>query len=282
MSFRIHTLTLLTCLRFAALPKPKETDWELELPEEQQDILNDIEVSEEDAAERDRRNKAIREATQRLEFNRRTQVMQRALPRPAVLDIDSLIKTATTVDNVVAKAISQEMALLIANDALKFPILGRKVRGTSRPLETFDDDMLNKARLEIARELPAEEVEKRKAEFEGVWQDVHNQSKLPGLAGYEDNEIDEHQLMVETFDVRFLSLFLCSSKDYLLTRLLFYRLCNPPSPLPQQKATPSKNASLSTSPGIRVAPVPSARKSQKQPMPSPKRTSPLKQHARCR
>lgn len=194
-------MVLLIDIRFAALPKPKETDWELELPEEQQDIPNDVEVSEEDAAERDRRNNAIREAAERLEFKRRTQVMQKALPRPAVLDINSLIKTALTVDDIVEKAIAQEMALLIANDALKYPIPGGKIHGTSRPLETFDDDLLNKARLEIARELPPDDAEKRKEEFEGAWQDVHSHSKVPGFAGSEDDEIHEHQLMVEAFDV---------------------------------------------------------------------------------
>lgn len=127
--------------------------------------------------------------------------MQKALPRPAVLDINSLVKTASTVDDIVEKAIAQEMALLIANDALKYPIPGGKVHGTSRPLETFDDDLLEMARLEIARELPTEDAEKRKEEFESVWQDIQSHSKLPGLAGYDDDEIDEHQLMVEAFDV---------------------------------------------------------------------------------
>ena len=57
------------------------------------------------------------------------------------------------------------------------------------------------ARLEIARELPVEDAEKRKEKFESVWQDVHNHTRLPGLAGYDNDEIDEHQLMVEAFDV---------------------------------------------------------------------------------
>ena len=118
-----------------------------------------------------------------------------------MLDIDSLIKAASTIDDIVEKAIAQETALLIANDALKYPVQGGKIHGTSRLLDTFDEDALSKARLEIARELSAEDAEKRKEEFEGVWQDVHDHSKLPGLAGYEDDEIDEHQLMVEAFDV---------------------------------------------------------------------------------
>jgi len=91
------------------------------------------------------------------------------------------------------------MALLIANDALKYPVPGGKVQGTSRSLEVFDDDALNKARLEIALELPQEDAEKRKEDFENAWIELHGSTKLPGLAGYDD-EIDEHQLMVEAFD----------------------------------------------------------------------------------
>ncbi|KAL8746765.1 MAG: hypothetical protein Q9184_007698, partial [Pyrenodesmia sp. 2 TL-2023] len=59
--------------KFASLPRPKETEWDLELPEEQQESNGDIELSEEDAAERDRRNQAIREAAHQAELKRRTQ-----------------------------------------------------------------------------------------------------------------------------------------------------------------------------------------------------------------
>ncbi|MCJ1477679.1 Pre-mRNA-splicing factor cef1 [Lambiella insularis] len=186
--------------KFAALPKPKETDWELELPEEQKLDSNDVELSEEDATERDRRNNALREAAERADFKRRTQVMQKSLPRPSTLNIDSLMKNASTVEDPVEKAIAQEMALLISNDALKYPIPAAKICGSSRPLETFDDSALSKARLEIARELLADDAETRHEDFESAWEEVHGQSKLPGLTGYDEDEIDEHQLMVETFD----------------------------------------------------------------------------------
>ena len=187
--------------QFAALPKPKETDWELELPEERQDSANDMELSEEDAAERDRRDTAIREAAEQAEFKRRTQVLQKSLPRPTVLDIDSLMKIVLSVEDPVEKAIAQEMALLISNDSLKYPVPGSKIHGTSQPLESFDDDSLSKARLEIAREVYDEDVKTRQSEFESAWENLHNHSKLPGLVGYEDDEIDEHQLTIDAFDV---------------------------------------------------------------------------------
>ena len=76
----------------ASLPKPKDTEWELELPEEQQELIGTEELSEEDAELRDRRNREIREAQELLESKRRTQVLQRGLPRPAIVDINKLLK----------------------------------------------------------------------------------------------------------------------------------------------------------------------------------------------
>jgi len=188
--------------QFAALPKPKAMDFELELPEEQPETDGNIDLSEEDAAERDRRNQAIRAAAERADFKRWTQVLQRALPRPLVLDLEALDNAASNVSDPVESAVAQEAALLIANDALKYPAPGGRTIGSLRPLEVFDDETLNKARLEIADALPLEDKEKRSEDFERAWADIHNTtSALPGLASYEDDEIDEHQLTTEAFDV---------------------------------------------------------------------------------
>ncbi|MCJ1409335.1 Pre-mRNA-splicing factor cef1 [Ptychographa xylographoides] len=210
--------------QFAALPKPKETDWELELPEERQDSANDMELSEEDAAERDRRDTAIREAAEQAEFKRRTQVLQKSLPRPTVLDIDSLMKIVLSVEDPVEKAIAQEMALLISNDSLKYPVPGSKIHGTSQPLESFDDDSLSKARLEIAREVYDEDVKTRQSEFESAWENLHNHSKLPGLVGYEDDEIDEHQLTIDAFDTTTSTLLTTASRGNAIEKSLALHL----------------------------------------------------------
>lgn len=186
--------------RFAALPKPKEVDFELELPEEQQEVDGEIELSEEDAAERDRRNQVSREAAERTDFKRRTQVMQKKLPRPSAIDIDSLLKTAAEVVDPVEAMIAKETALLIANDALKYPIRGAKVQGSSRSLEIFDDAALNQARLEIAVEISPGEKERIQKEHNASWESLHNAaSTLPGLTAYED-ETEERQIIIEAFD----------------------------------------------------------------------------------
>ncbi|KAE8447680.1 Pre-mRNA-splicing factor cef1 [Mollisiaceae sp. DMI_Dod_QoI] len=183
----------------ASLPKPKDTEWELELPEEQQEALGMEELSEEDAEIRDRRNREIREAQEKADFQRRTQVMQRGLPRTKAVDVDALFKAASEISDPVEAVIAREAALLEANDALKYPIPGAKVKGTMTALDTLDDDALARARLEIDKEIPEHIAIQTPEFFQKAWNDAQNSSLLPGLSGYED-EIDEHQKLVETFD----------------------------------------------------------------------------------
>jgi pre-mRNA-splicing factor CDC5/CEF1 len=145
--------------------------------------------------------------------------MQRSLPRPAVVDIDALLKRASFGDDEVGKTIAKEAALLMANDALQYPLPGAKVHGTSKPLEKFDDEILNEASLEILRELPLEDAEKRREEFEQAWEDVHNQSKLPGLVGYED-DVNEHEIMLKSFDTILSSLTTSATRGNALEKRL--------------------------------------------------------------
>jgi len=184
--------------RFAALPKPKEADFELVLPDEQEEVDGDVELSEEDAAERDRRNQALREVAERADFKRRTQVMQKNLPRPSIVDIDALLKSANNPDPIQAM-IAEESALLIANDALRYSLPGAIVRGSSRPLELFEDEAMDKARLEIALELPSSDKDKIQQDFEASWEALHSTS-LPGLAAYEEDEIDERDTIAQAFE----------------------------------------------------------------------------------
>ncbi|KAH8809102.1 pre-mRNA splicing factor component-domain-containing protein [Xylogone sp. PMI_703] len=184
----------------ASLPKPKDTEWELELPEEQQEILQTEESLAEDAELRDRRNRQIREAQELLDFKRRTQVLQKGLPRPSAIDIDAMIKNAEGITDPIQRAVEQEAALLVANDALKYPLPGAKVQGTSKSLETFDDDALALARVQIVLEVPKDLAELGSDAFQEAWNDAHKSSLLPGLSGYGDDEIDEHQMLVEAFD----------------------------------------------------------------------------------
>ncbi|CBX92792.1 similar to pre-mRNA splicing factor cef-1 [Plenodomus lingam JN3] len=186
--------------RLAALPKPKEESWEFELPEEQSDQM-EVEISEEDAAERDRRAREAREAAEAADFRRQTQVVQKFLPRPSLVDIDVMLKRALDLSDPVEREIETEMALLIANDVKKFG--SGRVTGTLKPVETISDDALRAAKMELALELAMSSDKDKKAfhsEFATSWTTLHGSAILPGIAGYEEDEIDEHQLMVEAFD----------------------------------------------------------------------------------
>jgi pre-mRNA-splicing factor CDC5/CEF1 len=185
----------------ASLPKPKDTEWELELPEEQQELMGTEELSEEDAELRDRRNREIREAQELLESKRRTQVLQRGLPRPAIVDINKLLEGVSEMSDPTESAIAQEMALLIANDSVKYPTSNMKIKGAAKPLEALEDDSLARARLAIAMEMSKETGKNGDELFEKAWNEVHPSPLLQGLIGYGSDEDDEQELMKKAFDV---------------------------------------------------------------------------------
>lgn len=174
------------------------------MPEDQAEINGNGELTEEDATERDRRNKILREAAERADFKRRTQVLQRNLPRPPVINADTLLEIAAKTVDPVEAAVAKEMAILVINDALKYPDPNAptRVTGASRPLENFTDDQLNQARLEIALEMPSSGKEERQQIFEKNWLELHSTS-LPDLVNHGDSEVDpeKQQIFTDTKNV---------------------------------------------------------------------------------
>ncbi|KAL4786779.1 hypothetical protein BJX76DRAFT_345986 [Aspergillus varians] len=190
--------------RLAALPKPKETEWELEeLPSESAEPSAVAEISEEDSAERDRREREARARAAEAEHKRQTQVYQRTLPRPVVLDIDALMERASHVTNPVTGLIVKEAALLIANDARKFPVPGSKVEGKPRKLERLEDQWLEEARAAIAAEVSSGKLQEWADEFDTKWSSSRSDT-LPGLSNYVDDENEDpyqqEQRMIGLFD----------------------------------------------------------------------------------
>ncbi|CAK7199754.1 Pre-mRNA-splicing factor cef1 [Sporothrix eucalyptigena] len=184
----------------ASLPKPKDTDWELELPDEVDENDENVRTAEqqvEDAADRDRRLREHQEALAALERKRRTQVMQRNLPRPTTVDLAALLASAAALEDPAETLVANEAALLIANDAIKFPLtktIAKPVPTVS--LETIGDDDLAEARLQVLMEAkaPPREV------VDSIWgrlvptntDDGKNNmtSILLGLGCYDDDEED--------------------------------------------------------------------------------------------
>jgi pre-mRNA-splicing factor CDC5/CEF1 len=183
----------------AALPKPKDTEWEFEIPDDEKETAAADDAMEEDAADRDRRERERREAAEALERRRRTQVMQRGLPRPVVVDLKDLMKRAKAIDDPAAALIAAETAALMAHDAITFPLSGSQVKGKPSPLAQIDDSSLADARLRILSETkPLPSFEDIQAAFESR---ANGDSLLLGLGCYNDDEDEQDAAMRAAFDV---------------------------------------------------------------------------------
>lgn len=173
----------------ASLPKPKQQSWELELPDEQEEVTVTESGLPEDAAERDRRERELREAQELLGRKRRTQVMQRNLPRPVSVDVASLLRAAEEIEDPAERDIAREAALLMANDAARYPPAPAKPGAKPPRLDQIDDDALAEARRQILRE--AKDALKPE-EIEAAWSKTNNNnSLLLGLGCYDDDEEEE-------------------------------------------------------------------------------------------
>ncbi|KAF4809508.1 Pre-mRNA-splicing factor cef-1 [Colletotrichum siamense] len=181
----------------ASLPKPKDTEWELELPDEQKELALTDEMMLEDAAERDRREAEYKAAQHALEMQRRTQVMQKNLPRPSQVDVTALLSVASQVKNEAEALIAREAAALIANDAVKYPSPKITVSGVPPRLQTISDNELAEARLQILSET---NPRPSRAEIQQSFDNRGKNSLLLGLGCYGDDEEEEEAAMRDAFD----------------------------------------------------------------------------------
>ncbi|KAK7956151.1 uncharacterized protein PG986_005373 [Apiospora aurea] len=180
----------------ASLPKPKQSDWELEAPEDQMEVVV-AEESVEDAAIRDRREREIREAQEALERKRRTQVLQKELPRPDSVDFDALMKEATAIEDPVEALIAREAALLLANDAARHSIPGSRTKANPVNLAEIDDNALAEARLQILLEVKDQPKPEAVA---SVFERENANALMLGLGCYEEEEEAQTQTMKTAFD----------------------------------------------------------------------------------
>ncbi|KAJ5699951.1 hypothetical protein N7536_002964 [Penicillium majusculum] len=210
--------------KLASLPKPKESEWEFDAPSETTEPTISEEISEEDAAERDRRNNEAREKAAKAEFKRQSQVYQRGLPRPAVLDLNALLQRASQATGTIEGLIANEAAILIAHDSRKFPVPDAQIKGQAPKLSQLDDRLLDAARASIAAEIASAEAQQSEwqEKFDDGWSSARAKS-LPGLENYEDDEQDafqEEQRMVAAFDTVQTSLFATAERGNKLEKKL--------------------------------------------------------------
>ena len=200
---RMHEVAQRSQLRsgLASLPKPKDSEWEFEIPEDQREGADGQGGElQEDAAERDRREQQRRAAEEELERRRRTQVMQQALPRPATVDLKSMLKQADKIKNAAEALVARETAALMAHDAATYPLPAAQTtsKAAARPLESFDDAALAEARMLILSET------KPRPAFEQVqtlFESRAKSSMLLGLGCYNDDQEEIESAMRAAFDV---------------------------------------------------------------------------------
>ncbi|KAK3110603.1 Pre-mRNA-splicing factor cef1 [Teratosphaeriaceae sp. CCFEE 6253] len=191
--------------KLASLPKPKETEWDLELPAERDEHTAALaaELSEEDAAARDKRIADLAHAAALADFRRQTQVVQRGLPRPGFVDLESLLRDAHSIEDPIQREMAEEAARLMASDATQFG--GARVNGKAPVVEMLEEDALQKAKMEVVLEMGEADPSTRAhfgVAFEREWERAHAGHMLPGLAGYAEDEVEvgESQLLTEAFD----------------------------------------------------------------------------------
>ncbi|GAA5977914.1 hypothetical protein JCM11641_004328 [Rhodosporidiobolus odoratus] len=158
---------------FSSLPQPKN-EFELVLPEEEDEAAlaeaASAEVAEamriEDRTERELKLKAIKEAEEQRELERRSQAVKRGLPRPAEVDAAALLaqldleaqeSDADSADKArreAERAVTIEMIRMLEHDATMYPPPGSKRAGGGKStLPRIADDDLAAARKAVHDEI---------------------------------------------------------------------------------------------------------------------------------
>lgn len=141
---------------FARLPKPKN-DFELVIPDDNmEDEVEEPELSVEDAEERDRKLRLIREAEEQEAQNRKSQVLQRQLPRPRNPKAESLLEEARTTPDVARKLVLKEMAQFVLHDASRYPVSGTAPSKPPVNFVEYSTAEMSAARTEISKYLPSQ------------------------------------------------------------------------------------------------------------------------------
>lgn len=177
------------------LPKPKETDWELELPDFKKELIQNSKASEEDAEIRDRRIQQENEAREKIEFNRRTQVMKRGLPRPPNVDAQALFRRASDTVDPIQNVILREATRLQVHDVIMFGVPDASVDQSLGILEKFSDEELAQARLEIKKAFSEKSAQKIVQLSQKIWEINSEAPLIPILSSFEVNKSVEQQTL---------------------------------------------------------------------------------------
>ena len=146
---------------FASLPAP-ENNFEFDEPEDLEADEEQVQMREEDAAERDARLKAEREEAERKALARRSAVVKLDLPRPVRVNLQRLVDDLEATTRALRSAemsevdqlVDYELAQLMLHDAISHPLPGSNIpSGTASQYEVPEDEYVDAARAEIHKEL---------------------------------------------------------------------------------------------------------------------------------
>ncbi|KAF9792452.1 pre-mRNA splicing factor component-domain-containing protein [Thelephora terrestris] len=145
---------------FRNLPQP-ENNFELMVPEDDEDETAQDPMREEDAAERDAKLKKAREEEERKALARRSQAIKLGLPRPINVDLEGLFNDLRLGDEELApdlisaqKLVDSELVRLLYHDSLTYPLPGTShPGGTKSTYQMPRDEDIDEARLAVQREL---------------------------------------------------------------------------------------------------------------------------------
>ena len=145
---------------FMNLPKP-ENNFELMVPEDEEDEITQDTTREEDAAEKDAKLKRVREEEERKALARRSQAIKLGLPRPTNVDVAELLNDLQLDDEDLPSDLAStqrlvdiELVQLLFHDSLTYPLPGTShLGGTKSTYQMPRDEDADEARLAIQREL---------------------------------------------------------------------------------------------------------------------------------
>lgn len=145
---------------FMNLPKP-ENNFELMVPEDEEDETAQGPTREEDAAERDAKLKRAREEEERKALSRRSRVIKLGLPRPTNVDVEELLRGLRLNDGELPsdltsaqRLVDAELVQLLSHDSLTYPLPGTShPGGTKSTYQMPRDEDIDEARLAVQREL---------------------------------------------------------------------------------------------------------------------------------
>ncbi|KAK3825570.1 MAG: pre-mRNA splicing factor component-domain-containing protein [Benniella sp.] len=204
---RMHQSMLKSQLRagLANLPAPTNK-FTLIMPEELEAESNEH-VIEEDAAEIAKRKKEAQEAEERARLLRRSQAVQRNLPRPTVFRAPVDAATVISSNDPLAEAdrlVQEELAQLVTHDAVAYPPVGSHIAGSTQnaiTLEVLPDEYLALARNEVDQELSASGAKERydafAAEFDQVWEEIQQEIKEIQQTGLSQQFANKRSLMTK-------------------------------------------------------------------------------------